>query len=94
MIGGGSMVNTDVPPFLMTSGYPARYMGLNIVGLKRRGFSIQEIEEIKGAYHIYYNGGLTSQDAKSKIKDSFPSSPYIQMILDFMAKSTRNIIRK
>lgn len=94
MIGGGSMVNTDVPPFLMTSGYPARYMGLNIVGLKRRGFSIQEIEEIKGAYHIYYNGGLTSQDAKSKIKDSFPSSPYIQMILDFMSKSTRNIIRK
>ncbi len=94
MIGGGSMVNTDVPPFLMTSGYPARYMGLNIVGLRRRNFSNEEIEAIKETYRLYYLSGLTPTDAKQKIAEKFPDQAYVKEILAFMEKSTRGIIRK
>ena len=94
MIGGGSMVNTDVPPFLMTSGYPARYMGLNIVGLRRRNFSNEEIEAIKETYRLYYLSGLTPADARQKIAEKFPEQSYVKEILSFMEKSTRGIIRK
>lgn len=94
MVGGGSMVNSDVPPFMMTSGYPARYVGLNTIGLKRRGFSSQELEEIKGAYNIYYHSGLLAQDAKLKMKETYPDSAHVQSILDFMNKSNRVLIRR
>jgi UDP-N-acetylglucosamine acyltransferase len=94
MIGGGSMINTDVPPFLMTSGYPARYMGLNIVGLRRRGFTNAEIEAIKESYRIYYLTGLTPATAREKISEKYPDQAYVKEILTFMEKSTRGIIRK
>jgi len=94
MIGGGSMVNTDVPPFVMTSGYPARYMGLNIIGLRRRNFSNTEIEAIKESYRLYYLAGLTPAAAKEKIAEKFPDEAYVKEILSFMEKSTRGIIRK
>ena len=94
MIGGGSMINTDVPPFIMTSGYPARYMGLNIVGLRRRGFSNETIEAIKESYRIYYQSGLTPATAKEKIGEKFPNDSNVKDILAFMEKSTRGIIRK
>lgn len=94
MIGGGSMVGTDVPPFILTSGYPARYMGLNIIGLKRRNFSAEAIEAIKESYRIYYQSGLTPSAAKEKIAESFPNDSNVKDILSFMEKSTRGIIRK
>ena len=94
MIGGGSMANTDIPPFIMTSGFPARYMGLNIIGLRRRGFSNDDIEAIKETYRLYYLSGLSSAEAKTKIANQFPNHPHVKSILEFMEKSTRGIIRK
>lgn len=94
MVGGGSMVNTDVPPFIMTSGYPARYMGLNIVGLKRRGFTKEEIEAIKESYRLYYSYGMNPPEAKIKIAEKFGDQQHVKSILEFMEKSTRGIIRK
>jgi UDP-N-acetylglucosamine acyltransferase len=94
MVGGGSMVNMDVPPFLMISGYPARFMGLNIIGLRRRGFKNEEIEAIKETYRLYYNAGLSHEAAKEQITEKFGSQPYCQEILNFMNKSERGIIRK
>ncbi len=94
MIGGGSMVNTDVPPFILTSGYPARYMGLNIVGLRRRNFSNEAIEAIKESYRIYYQSGLTPAIARVKISEKYPDNSSVKEILTFMEKSTRGIIRK
>jgi UDP-N-acetylglucosamine acyltransferase len=94
MVGGGSMVNTDVPPFLMTSGYPARFMGLNVIGLRRRGFTNEEIESIKETYRLYYNAGLTHDAAKEQISQKFASQKYCNDILEFMKKSERGIIRK
>ena len=94
MIGGGSMANTDVPPFIMTSGYPARYMGLNIVGLRRRNFSNETIAAIKESYRIFYQSGLNPSVAKQKIAEKFPHDSNVTDILNFMAKSKRSIIRK
>jgi len=94
MIGGGSMVNTDVPPYITTSGYPARYMGLNIIGLRRRGFSDEDIEMIKETYRIYYLSGVNTSEAKEKIAAAYSGQPLINGILSFMEKSTRGIIRK
>ena len=94
MIGGGSMVNMDVPPFIMTAGNPARFMGLNIIGLRRRGFSNEEINAIKETYRIYYNSSLNPTTAKEKIKEKFGEQPQVKSILEFMDKSPRGLIRR
>ncbi|PKL81520.1 MAG: acyl-[acyl-carrier-protein]--UDP-N-acetylglucosamine O-acyltransferase [Ignavibacteriae bacterium HGW-Ignavibacteriae-3] len=94
MVGGGSMANMDVPPFIMTSGYPARFMGLNIVGLKRRGFSTDEIDGIKETYRLFYSSGLNPQAAKEKIMEKLGSQPHVQSILQFMEKSSRGLVRR
>lgn len=94
MVGGGSMANMDVPPFIMTSGYPARFMGLNIVGLRRRGFSNEEIDAIKETYRIFYNSGMNPIAAKEKIVEKFGTQQHVKSILEFMEKSTRGLVRK
>ncbi len=94
MVSGGSMVNTDVPPFIMTSGYPARFMGLNIIGLKRRGFKQEEIDAIKETYRLYYLTGINPKEAKERIVEKFGEEPNVKSILEFMEKSTRGLIRK
>ena len=68
---GGSMVSGDIPPYIMISGFPARFVGLNTVGLKRRGFSNEDISVIKNAYHIFYNSGLNMIVAKEKIAEKY-----------------------
>ncbi|MBA4406726.1 acyl-[acyl-carrier-protein]--UDP-N-acetylglucosamine O-acyltransferase [bacterium] len=94
MVGGGSMVNMDVPPFIMTSGYPARFMGLNVIGLRRRGFTNEEIDSIKETYRLYYNSGMNPADAKEKIQEKFGDQLHIKSILEFISKSTRGLVRK
>lgn len=94
MVGGGSMINADVPPFLMISGYPARYMGLNIVGLRRRNFSTESLEAIKESYRIFYQSGLTPAAAKKEIAEKYQNDSNVKDILEFMGKSERGIIRK
>lgn len=94
MVGGGSMVNMDVPPFVMTSGYPARYMGLNIVGLRRRNFSNDSINAIKEAYRILYLSGLTFRNALEKLKSEFQSNEFVESIVKFIETSERGILRR
>jgi UDP-N-acetylglucosamine acyltransferase len=94
MVGGGSMVNMDVPPFVMTSGYPARYMGLNIVGLRRRNFSNDSINAIKEAYRILYLSGLTFRNALEKLKSEFQSNEFVESIVKFIETSGRGILRR
>ncbi|MGK9367697.1 acyl-ACP--UDP-N-acetylglucosamine O-acyltransferase [Melioribacter sp. Ez-97] len=94
MVGGGSMVNMDVPPYVMTSGYPARYMGLNIVGLRRRNFSNDSINAIKEAYRILYLSGLTFRNALDKLKSEFQSNEFVESIVKFIETSERGILRR
>jgi UDP-N-acetylglucosamine acyltransferase len=67
-IGGGSMVKKDVPPFVMATGDPVRYSRVNSVGLKRRGYSPEQINHILDIYHIVYMGKLNVSDAAKRIE--------------------------
>ena len=67
MIGGNSRVNLDVPPFFLYTDFNARPNGLNVVGLKRAGFTSEEIAALKSAYRILYRSGLKLKDALARI---------------------------
>ena len=92
MLGGGAMVAQDIPPFTQAQGDRARLIGLNLVGLRRAGFSSALIEEIKSAYRILFNSGLTLQEALDQLSASSPS-PEVNLLLDFIRTSRRGISR-
>jgi len=71
MIGGGAKVNKDIPPYSIAFGTPAKVIGLNIVGLRRRGFSAEQRERIKNIYDIFYHQGLTFSKAIKVIDEKF-----------------------
>lgn len=93
MIQGGSRINKDVPPFIMVGREPAKYCGLNIVGLRRRGFSNEQIFGIRNAYrHIYESTTIVSK-AIERIKEEGNMTPDVEYIVTFIEKtSQRGII--
>lgn len=93
MVGGGSLVRIDVPPFVKASREPLSYIGVNSIGLQRRGFSEEEIKCIKEVYHTLYISELNRQQSIEKIKIDACQSKYTEQILDFIEKSERGIIR-
>ena len=93
MIQGGSRFSMDIPPFIIAGKEPIRYAGLNIIGLRRRGFSNETIELIKEAYNIIYNSTGTRAEAIQQIKDTLTITPEIQYIIDFVESSQRGIIK-
>ena len=93
MVQGGSRTSMDIPPFVIAGKEPIRYAGLNIIGLRRRGFSNEIIELIKEAYNIIYNGTGTRAEAIQQIKDTLQMTPEIQYIIDFVESSERGIIK-
>jgi UDP-N-acetylglucosamine acyltransferase len=93
MIGAHSMVVKDVPPFSLFSGHPLEFEGLNIIGLRRRGFSDEIIDTLKKAYKFIYNSGLNVSQAIEKIKSELPASEYINEILSFIENSNRGVAK-
>jgi UDP-N-acetylglucosamine acyltransferase len=93
IIGGGSRVRTDVPPFIKADRDPLTYMGLNTVGLTRRGFEKERIDEIHNIYRVIYQIGMNTTQALEYIEKEFKSSPDRDYILEFIRKSERGIIR-
>ena len=93
MIEGGTKIKRDIPPYLMIAGEPARYSGLNKIGLKRRGFTDEEIQNISDAYRIVYRSGLKTEDAALKLDKEFPGCDKISLIADFLKRSNRGIVR-
>lgn len=94
MIGAGFKVSQDIPPFVLAGREPMRYMGLNVVGLKRRGFTSEDISVLKKVYGLLYESGLTFSKAKEKIQELYGNIPVAKDVLDFLARSNRGIIRK
>ena len=94
MIGGGFRAISDVPPFVLAAGEPLKYSGLNSIGLRRRGFSNEDISLIKSAYDIYYNSGLNRTNAKTRLEEEFSDDPNVKIILHFFEKSNRSIIKR
>ena len=93
MLGGGNTVIKDVPPFVLASRNPVVYEGLNIVGLRRKGFSNETINEIKEIYRMIYQGGMTVSDACLNIRGVFAPTPHRDAILSFVENSGRGIIK-
>ncbi|RMD55609.1 MAG: acyl-ACP--UDP-N-acetylglucosamine O-acyltransferase [Nitrospirae bacterium] len=93
MVGGFSGVGKDVPPYMMASGSRAELYGVNVIGLKRHGFSEELINDIKECYKIIFRSNLTLKDAIKKIEESIRPSKEVQHLLDFIKKEGRGIMR-
>ena len=93
MVEGGCKVKKDLPPYLLIMGEPARFTGLNKIGLSRKGFSKELIQKISDAYRILYRDGLLVADAIVKIEDQYSDVKEIMEIVEFVKNSKRGIIR-
>lgn len=89
MIGGGSKVNLDVPPFFTVDGVPARAVGLNVVGLKRAGVCEEDLRVLKRAYRLLYRSKLPRQSALAEIEGL--SNEYSRRLADFVRGSERGV---
>ena len=92
MIQGGCRFSQDIPPYIITGKEPTRYCALNLVGLRRRGFSNEVIEKIHEAYRLLYSKGVLKEGIE-EIKKNLEITPEIQYIIDFVENSKRGIIR-
>lgn len=92
-LGGGSMVVMDVPPFCMANGDRAKLVGLNVVGLERRGFTPEQVSEMKRAYRLLFQSKLLARDAVERIRAELAGSPPALAIADFVAASERGVTR-
>lgn len=92
MIQGGCRFSLDIPPYVIAGKEPTRYAGVNLVGLRRHGFSRELIENIHESYRLLYSEGIL-KDGIQKIKDNIEITPEIQYIIDFVETSKRGIIR-
>lgn len=92
MVAGMTRVNLDLPPFLLFSGYKVGATGLNVVGLRRAGFTRAEIALIKQTYDILFHSGLKREDALTRIETEL-DSPHARHIASFVRKSKRPIAR-
>ena len=93
MIGGGSKINKDIPPYSLCGREPVCYAGVNLVGLRRRGFDSDTIRNIKDIYDMLYFQGYNISDACARIQLGFPDSPEKDEILTFIRNSKRGIVR-
>jgi UDP-N-acetylglucosamine acyltransferase len=94
MIGGGFRAVQDVPPYILAANEPLVYKGLNLVGLRRRGFSITDIEALKKAYSYIYSKSMNVSQAKEKIVSDLGDSIPVKNVLDFLSRSKRGLIGK
>ena len=92
MVGANSLVVKDVPPFILSGRFPIKYEGLNKVGLRRRGFSNDDIDTIKKVYDMIYISGLNVSQAIAKVESELGTNQHIQEIIKFVKASKRGII--
>jgi UDP-N-acetylglucosamine acyltransferase len=93
IIGGGAKVRMDVPPFIKADREPLAYMGINTVGLTRRGFTQERINEIHNIFRAIYQNGMNTSLALEYVQREFEQSDDRDYILSFIRKSERGIIR-
>ena len=93
MTAGGSVIRKDIPPYCKAGKNPLKYMGINSIGLKRKGFSKNVINNIQEIYRILYFDGLNNSEATSKISNDIIDSNEKNEILGFISKSDRGLIK-
>jgi len=96
-IGMYTSLTQDVPPFVLVSGNPAEAHGVNIEGLKRRGFTREQINAIRTAYKTIYRSGLTLEEAKARLAEeeaaAGDAAQHIRALRDFLDNASRGIVR-
>ena len=92
-IGGASAVAQDVPPYVTASGNRAKLYGLNVVGLKRKGFSEETLNALKQTYRIIFRSSLTLKKAIEKVRAEVPHLPEVKHMVEFIERSERGICR-
>jgi len=93
LISGGSLVRKDIPPYTKAAREPISYVGVNSIGLRRRGFNSEQINQIQDIYRIIYLKGLNNSQALSVIEAEVPATPERDEILTFIQKSSRGIMK-
>lgn len=93
MVGAGTKIVKDVPPYVLLDGNPARIPGVNKIGLRRRGFSDELLQGISQFYKILLHSGLNTTDALAKVEEQENLSPEIREAVDFIRMSKRGIYR-
>ena len=92
MIQGGCRTSQDIPPYVIAGKEPIRFAGLNLVGLRRRGFSNETIDQIREAYRLLYSKGILKEGIE-EIKANLPMTKEIEYIINFVETAQRGIIR-
>ena len=92
MIQGGCRFSQDIPPYIIAGKEPTRYAGINVVGLRRHGFSNELIELIHNAYRLLYSKGI-KEEGIQEIRKNLQATPEIEYIIDFVRSSERGIIK-
>lgn len=94
LIGGASLILKDVAAFNMVSGNPAKSHGLNIEGMRRKGWSKQTIDYLRQAYRVIFRSGLTKEEAVINVTEQIlPHEPLVQLLLDSLITSQRGLVR-
>lgn len=91
-IGGMTGVAQDVPPFTLVAADRGTMRGLNLVGLRRRGFSSESIKNLKKAYRILWRSGLKKEEAICKVLEEIPNDPSVLTLIEFVKNSERGIV--
>ncbi len=92
-IGGQTGVRKDVPPFVKAAREPLSYVGVNSVGLRRRGYTAEAVQDIQDMYRIIYQAGYAVSKAVTLVEEQFPVSEHRDAILQFIRKSEKGTIR-
>jgi UDP-N-acetylglucosamine acyltransferase len=93
MIAGGSLVRKDIPPFVSAAREPLGYNGVNTIGLKRRGFEQEKLNELQEIYRTIFLGDFNTTKAIQKVKSEFPESQERNEIIHFIQASDRGIMK-
>lgn len=94
MIAGAAKITQDVPPYILAVNDPAEFGGLNVVGLRRRGFKSEDIQMLKEAYRYLYDKSLNVTQAIEIIESKFGSNNYVRKVLNFLSGTKRGIVGK
>jgi UDP-N-acetylglucosamine acyltransferase len=93
MVGGGSLVRKDIPPYIKAAREPLSYAGVNSIGLRRKGFSDDQINNIQNIYRLLYQKGHNTSQALEVIQTTLNETPERENILEFIKDASRGIIR-
>lgn len=93
MMQGGSLVNKDVPPYIICARNPISYAGINVVGLRRRGFTSEQISTLQEIYRLIFSSDLNTTDALLAVEADFPPGDLRDEVIDFVRHSHRGILK-